>query len=122
MLAKLFTSELEKKHLSSRNAAKLVGIAHTTVIKVLKGEAVDIDVYEKVAKWLGVSLSTMLDARDDGDGGLTAKIGLIIEENPQLKSIFSEAVRDTLDGKLDPEDLKDIVEYAVYKLRAKRIG
>lgn len=100
---------IAEKRLSAREAARQLGVAHTTVLRILKGEPADVDTIEKVAKWTGVSLSTLLDSKDSDD--LASKIAAIIEREPDLAKALDEAMSRILAGKMKPEVLADLVSY-----------
>ena len=118
MLTSLLASALKSKGLSAREAAKQIGVAHTTVTRILKGKQVDLPTVELVSKWLGVNVSDILGVnRSDS---IAAKIALLVESSPALGGVLAEAVSQWEAGQLDEEDIREIIAYANYRIGAKR--
>ncbi len=118
MFTALVKEELQKRGLSFRDAAKQIGVAHTTVIRATRGDPLDIDNLIKFCAWLGVKPATVLNSFANDD--ITASISMIIEREPKLAEIFKQAIDDLEEGRISPEDLSDIVNYAAYKLQMSR--
>jgi transcriptional regulator with XRE-family HTH domain len=118
LLQVLVNKKLKDGGLSYREAAKEIGISHTTVARVAGGDvAPDIDSMIALCQWLGVSPSHILDAELPGSGSLGAKIAALVEANPELEPVFTEAMNRVEAGRLDPATLQDLLAYASYRLR-----
>jgi transcriptional regulator with XRE-family HTH domain len=118
-LAQLLRAELEARKLSVRQAALELGLSHVTVTRVLAALPVDVQTMMIVCDWLGISLIDALDQKPE-DADLARKLAVLINREPKLGQIFAEALKDVEDGKLDAEDLRDIIEYATFKLEHRR--
>ena len=115
-LSDLMKEKIRQDQLSYREAAKKIGVAHTTVMRVIDGETTDINTLVKICNWLGVSPSHVLDAETHGTGALGARMAMVLETNPELMKVFQEAL-DRLDrGEIEQSTLNDIVNYATWRL------
>lgn len=122
MLAGILKDELSKRGLSTRDAARQIGVAHTTVARILNNVPVDIGTLRKVCDYLGLQVSSVLNVEDKSPLGLASKIALVVEKQPELGKVFSDAVDAVVNGELTNDDLADIVGYAAYKINLVRKG
>jgi DNA-binding Xre family transcriptional regulator len=117
MLKELVEARLKDQRLSVRQAAQELGISHTTIHRVLAGEAIDLDTVIKLCKWLGVRPSDILDVdAADETTSAAATIALVIAQEPRLGALLTDLSKDLKAGNVSPEDVKDIVAYALYRL------
>lgn len=116
MLDKILKDELTKRGLSIREAAREIGVAHTTVARMVQGITVDIGTLQKTCDWLGIQLSTVLNVEDKSELGLTSKLAMILEKQPELAGVFAEALDELEAGRLTTADLADIMGYAAYRI------
>ena len=96
-----------------------IGIAHTTLKRILDGEPYDVATTQKIAVWLGVPLSTLLDTggpSEDKDT-LAAKIAAVLETEPRLARLFGDAMDCVLSGAMSNEAFRDLAAYAAFKLQ-----
>jgi transcriptional regulator with XRE-family HTH domain len=123
MLAEILKERMAERDLALRPAAEQIGISHTTLARVLKGQQVDFETLQKLADWAGMSVSTVVNTFDpDEENAVLNAITALIESEPDLKDIFMDAGEMLKAGEISADDLKDIVAYAAYKLqRAKGI-
>ena len=61
-------------------------------------------------------MSTVLDMEDKSELGLTSKLAMLIEKEPKLAGVFSEAIDEVKAGHLYTDDLADILGYAAYRI------
>lgn len=104
-----------KPPLSSHKAADLIGVSHSTILRALRGDTVDVDTIIKIANWLNVRPSELLNSMSDAST-LSEQIAVILSHSPALEEELKEAVRRVKNGSLDPEILRDITSYALYKI------
>jgi transcriptional regulator with XRE-family HTH domain len=119
MLAKILDDEMSKRRLSVREAGKVIGVSHTTIARILAGEPADVSTLQKVCDWLGISLASALNSEGVGDDALAANIAVLLQREPKLAAVFSSMIEQVKEGNLNPNDVRDIVEYANFKI-AKR--
>jgi len=123
MLPRVVQDEMDRRRLGLRPAAKEMGIAHTTLLRVLNSEPVDLDTLLKVSEWAGMSLSNMLGIEEtDDEKAILATMTAVVDADPELRGIFLEAHKALLNGEIKIEDLRDIANYAAYKLSVKQKG
>lgn len=118
-LARLIEERMAAQGMSLRQAGREIGIAHTTLKRILEGEPFDVATAQKIADWLGVPLSTLLDtegASDDPDT-LAAKIAAVIETEPRLARVFGDAMDRVLNGEMSNEAFRDLAAYAAFKFQ-----
>ncbi|MEL7591757.1 MAG: helix-turn-helix transcriptional regulator [Anaerolineaceae bacterium] len=116
MLDELLKDEMRKRGLSTREAAREIGVAHTTVARMMQGITVDIPTLQKTCNWLGIQVSTVLNVEDKSELGLTSKLAMILEKQPELAGVFAEALDELEAGHLSTDDLADIMGYAAYRI------
>ena len=118
-LARLIAERLAADGMSLRQAGREIGIAHTTLKRILDGEPYDVATAQKIAGWLGVPLSTLLDAggpTEDKDA-LAAQIAAVLETEPRLAEVFGKAMQRVLNGEMSNEAFRDLAAYAAFKLQ-----
>jgi len=120
MLARLLDEELKKKNLSARAASREIGVAHTTIIRILEGQPSDVETLRKIADWMGVQPSTMLDGWGAKEGKSMLMLKALLEQDPRLMKIFEDAADDVLAGRLPAEDLQEILRYAAFRLEKRK--
>lgn len=120
MLSTILREELGKRNVTVREAARQIGVAHTTVARILAGVPADIATLQKVCGWIGIPVSNVLNVEDKSTIGLANKIALIIEKEPALAKVFAEAVQEIEAGNMTSSDLADIAGYAAYRLRLSK--
>lgn len=114
ILSELVREKLATGRLSDRAAAREIGVSPTTIGRLLRGEAVDVDTLVKVCRWLGVTPASVLNSYEPSN--LADSVAVVIEANPQLAATFVELVEKIRVGELSPALLRDVVAYAAYKL------
>ena len=123
MLPKLLSEKIKEQGLSYREVATQIGISHMTVARVLRGDSVDLDTLDAIARWLGVPLATILDARNAGsDEGFMGEVQLLSGMNPEFREVFQELFAQISNGDIDPRVLGDIVAYAQFRIHQGEQG
>ena len=120
MLQTLIKDRLHSRDISIREAAREIGISHTTLNRILtEGSNVDLPTIQTLATWLGVSLTTAIGIEDD-KSDVASAVTALIETEPQLANTFVRAAKEVMDGTLTGDDFRDILEYAMYKINSRR--
>ena len=120
MIGTLLKEALTKKGLSTRQASEMTGIGHSTIARIIRGEWIDLETLVKLCDWLEISPATALNTLGNGKDVVVSSIATLIEAEPKLGQTFADAIRDVENGTLQPDDLRDIVAYATYKLQMRR--
>ena len=115
MLKQILEKEMKERNLSSRGAADAIGVSHTTILRALRGDVVDLDTVLKVSDWLHIRPATLINSMNN-EAPLSDRIAAIVERNPRLSQVLTDATQAIEDGRADPAIMEDIVAYALYKL------
>lgn len=106
-IAALLQARMHQHELGSREAASLIGITHTTLIRALKSNSMDLPTVIKLAHWLGVQPSTLLDTT--AADPTVAYIASLLELNPQLKDLFCQVEN------VSPAVAQETLSYMVFR-------
>jgi predicted DNA-binding protein (UPF0251 family) len=122
MIQDLLAKAIADRKVGVRKAAKEMGIAHTTLYRMLNGEPVDMKSMEKAADWMGISLKTLLEATlsDSGAGegkNTQALVAMVVERCPGLGELFEEIADGIAKGELTDDDLYVVAEFTAYRLK-----
>ena len=115
MLQIVLEQAMKDKGLASRKAAEEIGVTHTTILRALRGETVDVDTIIKIANWLKIRPSELLDSMTT-DATLPEQLATLLSHSRDLEEHLADAVERVKAGQLDPAVLRDIVSYALFKL------
>jgi transcriptional regulator with XRE-family HTH domain len=115
-LVVLIDDALERRGLSSREAASQIGITHTTLNRIRQGGTYDLKTARMITKWLGVKTSTVLDATEENEDPLAAQVAAMIEMEPGLARLFAKAAARVQSGKMKPETFRELARYVAYRL------
>jgi transcriptional regulator with XRE-family HTH domain len=115
-LQNLVKEELDVRHISYRKAASEIGIAHTTLIRIVEGYQADVPTVQKIALWLKVSPSSLMDTLETGDGDdVVRAIATIISSEPELAAIFIEAGERFQKGTMSLDEVRELARYAAWR-------
>jgi transcriptional regulator with XRE-family HTH domain len=112
----LLKAAIQSRGISNRKAAEEIGVAHTTLQRVLEGDPFDMATAEKISAWLDIPLSTLLDTRGDSPDALAATISAVLREEPRLAGIFGEAMERVLSGQMSMEGYRQLLAYTAFAL------
>jgi transcriptional regulator with XRE-family HTH domain len=116
MLNVLLRAKMDRDRLSSHRVAERIGVAHTTILRALRGEAIDLPTLVKIANFLGVRPSGLIDALPDGPADLSDQLALLLSHSPDLEAQLRNAVVGVKAGKLQVEDVREVLQFALFKL------
>lgn len=120
MLQTMINDRMRARGMSVREAAREIGVAHTTLNRLLNEKAeVDLATVRLLAAWLGVSLPTALGI-DDDNSDVAVAVTALIEAEPRLADTFVRAAQEVKNGTLTSDDFRDILEYAMFKINSRR--
>ena len=117
MLSTLMQQEMQARGLSSHAAAAEIGTSHTTILRAMKGERIDVDTLIKIANWLHIPPSELLNSMVDGAELSTAtELAVLLSRSPELEAELKDALERVKAGALDPSAIRDIISFAAYKI------
>jgi transcriptional regulator with XRE-family HTH domain len=116
MLKVKLSQEMKKKGLSTRQVAKEIGTSHTTILRALRGEIVDVATILKASKWLGLKPATLINSLATTTSALPDQIAVMLGKHPSLEAEFAKAIKAIVEEKVDPAIIEDIAAYAAYKI------
>ncbi len=119
MLKIMLSQEMKKRSLGTRQVAKEIGTSHTTILRALRGDIVDVGTILKISKWMGVKPSTLINSMATTKDVLSEQIAVMLKNYPSLEDEFSKAIDAILEGTVEPEIIEDIAAYAAYKINLR---
>lgn len=117
MLKNLLESKIRKEGISIREASRQIGVAHTTVIRILEGQHPNLATLHTITEWLGVDADIVTGFGTDDE--LATKLIAILKQEPDLVEPLKKALAKYEEGVLDNSDVQDIVSYIGYRLSQK---
>jgi len=116
MLQKVLESAMKERGLGARKVGAILGVSHTTVLRAMRGEQIDLDTLIKIADWLKIRPSALLDSMGEAD--VESRIEVLVEAYPELHKVLEDAAVAIEKGQADPSIIKDIVAYAEYRIQS----
>ena len=117
LLVILLEQRMKERSLSIREAAKEIGVSHTTISRIIN-EQTTADIYTLIAvsKWLGCTPSSLLNGEVGGKDALVPKIAALVEAYPDLAAVLEKALERVEKEEISPDVLVDLMRYAAYRL------
>ena len=122
MFTDLIKSEIRKRNISTRAAAREIGVAHTTLFRILDGKKADVPTIEKIALWLGVNPSSLVDLSQPFPNEGITKVAAFFSVNPALVHTLSTTIDQIHDNTLDMTVIKDVLDYLAYLIQKRSPG
>jgi len=117
MLQRVLADRIRERGLSKRAAAREIGVAHTTLIRILEGANADMDTIMKISDWLKIPMSTLINAEQSD---LASKIAVLIDKNPELGDVFVKAITEVIEGNISTDIIEDIASYTIFKINSQK--
>jgi ABC-type histidine transport system ATPase subunit len=96
-----------------RAAADKAGLTHSTLIRAMQGEAVNLRTLTGISKMSGVDLYHVLELYGVEMGGgrqLEATLARMLSRRPELRDALEKAIQS-----LDDESLEDILRFIIFR-------
>ena len=117
MFCVIVSDEIRKRHISMRQAAREIGIAHTTLIRASEGKQVDLPTINKICTWIGISPEKMLNIVSKQSENLDQdKFIALLERYPALRDRLYETAAKIENGTLEPDVVKDLLNFIQYRI------
>jgi transcriptional regulator with XRE-family HTH domain len=122
MIKELLEAEIERRDISVRQAAREIGVAHTTIGRILNDQeqVLNYDTILRIADWLNISPSALVTDRASDLDELGVQIAALLKTEPELAFLFGEAARRVINDRMTREQLFDLVSYASWKFGIAR--
>lgn len=115
MLQTILLRKMRESNLSQREASRLIGVSHMTIGRVLDGQQVELDTLDAIAKWLGLPLATVLEARNDRLEP-SAQLQLLMGMSPKLSQALHNAYDAISSGNATPDLLDQMADFLEFRL------
>src|SRR5512138_3784961 len=102
MLQTILHKAMADRNMSSHTAAEEMGTSHTTILRALRGDRVDVDTIIKIANWLKIRPSELLNSMDESEVSLADQIAVLLSHSRELEDELKDAVERVRAGALDP--------------------
>jgi transcriptional regulator with XRE-family HTH domain len=113
-LGDLVRTKMERQHLSLRRAAHQIGMAHTTVDRIVKDESLDLSTIQKACDWLDIPIHTVLDV-DYRDIEVLNNVVGFLAMNQELAVRIFELSTNIKSGNVSPLILGEIAAFISYR-------
>ena len=113
--------ELRSRNIRSlREAGRQIGVAHTTIQRILAGSSVDLATIELLSQWSGVDKVTLMKAvgiHMDVETTNTVAWEMVTGRYPELAGALRDLIDRYRDGRLQPHTVASIVQYINFALK-----
>lgn len=124
MFQKILENELKRRGLSYREAAKQIGISHSTLIGASRGtRKLDVNTALAISKWVGIPLASLIvdiDPENAKRNSVVSAINTILNAAPKLEETLVQAANEVEKGTLTLGDFQEILDFATYKISRRR--
>jgi DNA-binding Xre family transcriptional regulator len=119
----VLNSELERRRISAREAARQSGLSHTTIVRALRGDNVDLETIRLVCTWLEIDPTKVVDfGHDQSDDVWMGKFTALITSNPLLKENMCNVFRKIEIETVNPKIIDEICAYIMFSLEKNQYG
>lgn len=119
MFNKILTKEIQRRGISFREAAKEIGISHTTLYAIKEGRPMDVETAIAVCKWANVPIETLVKVAGKRERTLAA-VDVLLRAAPDLEKAFLEAADAVESGELSMDDFNEVITFAAYMIQRRR--
>lgn len=120
MFISILKHKLYSRNLSIRQAAREIGISHTTLQRTLSGNTLDLETLLKISRFLDIRPELTLNSMDEATL-IDQVVLLFLQSEPELLQKLYFAISQIKSNCLEISDLKEILEFITFKLRQRRV-
>ena len=114
-LAALVQLKMDQEHISLRTAGEQAGVAHTTIDRVRKGKAIDLERTKKICDWVGIPVSSVVDV-GEVKADMLDEVASLFAMNDEFSDVFTEIAEKVKSGDLPQEILGEITAFAAFRM------
>ncbi len=119
MFRSFLKDELWRKNLSQKSAAQQIGITPVKIKEALENSPVDEQTIEAICKWLEVPSTPLITSDQEK---VFEEYEKYVSGDPNFVIVMKDVAREVKQGELKEDDLRDLVEYAVTKIKQRGSG
>ena len=117
MFKQILEQRIRHEGISIREAARKIGTAPMTISRIMNDEPYDLSTLLLVCRWLDIKPSDALDESLPSGDGLSSKLAMLLQSKPELDKMFSSAMEQVENGKVDMTALADVMSYMAFRLQ-----
>ena len=114
-LADKLKQRMEMEDLSLSAAAKQIGVSHSTIDRIIRGETVEIDTLIKISEYLNTPVEEFL-----GDAKVTSermeRIANLFSMEPELADVMDKISKGIKTGEIDKKIITEIAAFIAFRL------
>ena len=123
LIGELLAQQMRARGMSTRDVASETGVAHTTVMRVLKGNVVSVKTLTLIAEFLRTDPGNFLTRAGGEDQEELAKnLAAIVGSEPALQEVLQNAAAKVQAGTMSADVLKEIISYAAWRISQEKPG
>ena len=120
MLQELVKEALHSRRKSIRQAASEIGIAHTTLNRIIDGQPYDLDTARKICDWLQVDLATILSLTVNRPTEFFDRLRMCMDFSPAFRDALEVFVLNFENGKTNAKILDQTADFMQFLMSEKR--
>jgi transcriptional regulator with XRE-family HTH domain len=109
MLGRFLNDEIRAQGISIREASRQIGVAHTTINRILAGDQPDLRTVKIVCKWLKIDAVDVLNMDNGGHNNVSTVVAAFLDRNPRLKEAMVDLIEKLKYGEIGNRDLDEIL-------------
>lgn len=117
MLQKILEGELNARNISIREAARQIGVAHTTIMRIMDGHQIDLETLKLVCIWLSIDPLVVLGIERMGENNLSSKLAILLDRNPKLAEVLIYGMNKLENGGIETNDMDEILAFIAFRLQ-----
>lgn len=117
MIDRILKDELRRRGLSARDAAKRCGISHTSILRALRGENIDLTTVKAISRLLDLEPAEILKLEMETGDTLSAEIGIILHQEPKLEEAYRMVIERYHKSEIGMEVVIDVLRYTVIRVQ-----
>ena len=118
LLHTLLNAKISQQNISVREAARSIGISHSTLERFLDGKMrPNIDSTVLISRWLGVDPSVIIE--NSGPSGRRDDVTEFLSAYPELLDLFRDVLNGIKNNEVAPDIVNELIQYIRFKLSYK---
>jgi len=122
MLQTILENEIRTRGISVREAARQIKVAHTTLLRVLRGEQIDFGTLTKICAWIGISPANVLNSEYSIGEHLADELKMFLDNNPELSAALNRVIHEIKSRQLKRTVLDDLLAYITFRISISNDG